>query len=36
MVEKKSLREAYGKTLCELGAENNKIVVLDADLSSST
>lgn len=34
--EKKSLREAYGKTLCELGAENNKIVVLDADLSSST
>ena len=36
MVEKKSLREAYGKTLCELGAENNKIVVLDADVSSST
>lgn len=36
MVEKKSLREAYGKTLCELGAENSKIVVLDADLSSST
>ena len=36
MVEKKSLREAYGKTLCELGAENNRIVVLDADLSSST
>ncbi len=36
MIEKKSLREAYGKTLCELGAENNKIVVLDADVSSST
>lgn len=36
MVEKKSLREAYGKTLCELGSENKNIVVLDADVSSST
>ena len=29
-------RDAYGKTLAELGRENNKIVVLDADLSGST
>lgn len=29
-------REAYGKTLLELGAENNNVVVLDADLSKST
>ena len=31
-----STREAYGKTLLELGRENENIVVLDADLSSST
>ncbi len=31
-----SIREAYGKTLQELGRENNKIVVLDSDLSKST
>lgn len=31
-----SLREAYGKTLVELGKENRDIVVLDADLSRST
>ncbi len=31
-----STREAYGKTLVELGRENPNIVVLDADLSSST
>lgn len=29
-------REAYGKALVELGAENKDIVVLDADLSKST
>lgn len=29
-------RDAYGKTLVELGRENEKIVVLDADLSGST
>lgn len=29
-------REAYGKTLVELGKENQDIVVLDADLSRST
>jgi transketolase len=29
-------REAYGETLVQLGEEDNDIVVLDADLSSST
>lgn len=29
-------REAYGKTLAEIGKENERIVVLDADLSKST
>lgn len=29
-------RDAYGKTLVQLGAENKDIVVLDADLSKST
>lgn len=32
----KATRDAYGEILKELGAENPKIVVLDADLSSST
>jgi len=32
----KATRDAYGKTLVELGKENDKIIVLDADLSSST
>ncbi|MDD3803623.1 MAG: transketolase C-terminal domain-containing protein [bacterium] len=36
MSEKKSLREAYGKTLVELGKEHEDIVVLDADLAKST
>jgi transketolase len=36
MVKTASLRDAYGKTLCELGKENPDIVVLDADLSHST
>lgn len=31
-----STRETYGKTLVELGKQNKDIVVLDADLSSST
>lgn len=31
-----STREAYGKTLVELGRESRDIVVLDADLSQST
>ena len=29
MAESKSLRIAYGEALAELGAENDKIVVLD-------
>lgn len=38
-IEKKlglATRDAYGQTLVELGRENPKIVVLDADLASST
>ena len=33
---KKSIREAFGKKLEELGSENSNIVVLDADLANST
>lgn len=36
MSESKSLRVAYGEALAELGAENEKIVVMDADLSHAT
>jgi transketolase len=36
MAEEFSLREAYGRTLVELGRANPDIVVLDADLSPST
>ena len=36
MAEKVSLRDAYGKTLVELGRENPDIVMLDADLCRST
>ena len=32
----KSTREAYGEALAELGKTNDKIVVMDADLSGST
>lgn len=32
----KSIRDVYGDVLAELGAENENIVVLDADLSGST
>jgi transketolase len=32
----KATRDAYGEALAEIGAENEKIVVLDADLSGST
>jgi transketolase len=34
--EKIATRDAYGKALLELGRTNDKIVVLDADLSGST
>lgn len=36
LMELKSLRKSYGETLVELGLENKNIIVLDADLSSST
>lgn len=36
MASKIATREAYGKALAELGMNNPKIVVLDADLSKST
>ncbi len=36
MEQEVSVREAYGKTLLELGMENPDIVALDADLSRST
>lgn len=36
MPQEVHLREAYGKTLLELGRANPEIVVLDADLSQST
>ena len=32
----KSLRVAFGETLAQLGAENDKIVALDADLANAT
>ena len=35
-VKKIATREAYGKTLVELGAEMPNLVVLDADLAGST
>jgi transketolase len=36
LTELVSIRDAYGRTLLQLGRENEDIVVLDADLSSST
>lgn len=36
MSEKKATRVGYGEALVALGAENDKVVVLDADLSCST
>jgi len=36
MSELKAIRVAYGEALAELGKENDKIVVLDADLSHAT
>ena len=35
-MDKKATRESYGEKLIELGKENLKIVVLDADLSTAT
>ena len=36
MSEKKATRAAYGEALLELAAENDKVVVVDADLSHAT
>ena len=36
MTEKMATRDAYGKALLELGRQDERIVVLDADLSGST
>jgi len=36
MIEKKLTREAYGEELVKLGSENKDIVVLEADISTST
>lgn len=36
MAEMMATRDAYGKALVELGAENENIVVLDADLAAAT
>ena len=33
---KKAIRQSYGEALADLGKKNEKIVVLDADLSSAT
>jgi len=35
-MEKKAVRVAYGEALVKLGAENDKVVVLDADLAAAT
>ena len=35
-MEKKAVRVAYGEALCRLGAKNDRIVVLDADLAAAT
>jgi transketolase len=36
MAEKKATRAAYGEALCELGAADERVVVLDADLAHAT
>lgn len=36
MLNKTATREAYGKALVELGSKDERVVVLDADLSKST
>ena len=35
-MEKQATRESFGRALEELGMENKKVVVLDADLYNST
>jgi transketolase len=36
MAQYKAIRVAYGEALAELGAQNEDVVVLDADLSHAT
>lgn len=36
MADKMATRQAYGQVLVEIGAKNNDLVVMDADLSKST
>jgi transketolase len=36
MADKMATREAYGKTLVELGGIYDNLIVMDADLSGST
>ena len=35
-IDMKATRQSYGEALVELGKENEKIVVLDADLANAT
>jgi len=35
-MDKKAVRVAYGEALCKLGEQNNRVVVLDADLANAT
>ena len=35
-MEKKAIRVAYGEAIVKLGAENDKVVVLDADRAAAT
>ena len=35
-MDKKAVRVAYGEALVKLGEENEKVVVLDADLAGAT
>ena len=35
-MEKKAIRVAYGESLVKLGAENDRVIVLDADLAQAT
>ena len=34
--DKKATRQSYGEALVELGKENERVVVLDADLAGAT
>ena len=36
MIKKIAIRDAYGEALRDLGAKNKNVIVLDADVSSSS